>query len=102
MLENEYQSHVIQKLRDTFPGCFVVKIVPPPQGIPDLLIECGKTWARLETKKSLKEPYQPNQEFYIDMFDKMGFCKMICPENEEVVLRQLSVHFTIYSGLFVE
>ena len=102
MLENGYQPHVIQRAYTEFPGCFVTKQVPPPQGIPDILIEYGKAWARLETKKSPNEPYQPNQEYYIEMFDKMGFCRMICPENEDEVFRCLGIHFTIYSGLFLE
>lgn len=102
MKENAYQPSVIQKLYILFPGCFVTKVVPPPQGIPDLLIEYGKAWARLETKKSLKEPYQPNQEYYIKLFNEMGFCMMICPENEEDVFRCLKIHFTLFSGLFLE
>lgn len=100
--ESLYQRHVIDTIHTLFPGSFVTKIVPPPQGVPDLEILYGKTWARLETKKSLNEPYQPNQKYYIEMLDKMGFCRMICPENEDEVFRCLRIHFTIFSGLFLE
>jgi len=96
-LENAYQPHVIERLHKTFPGCFVTKVVPPPQGIPDLLIEFGKTWARLETKKSIKEPFRPNQEEYIEMFNEMSFAKMICPENEDYVFVLLEIHFNLYA-----
>ena len=102
MLESKYQSHVLKRLNEDFPGCFARKVVPPPQGIPDLAIDYGKTWAKLETKKSINEPYRPNQEYYIQHFNKMGFAAMICPENEEHVFSLLRVHFRIYSGLFIE
>ena len=102
MVESGFQAQVIQELSLLFPGCFITKQVPPPQGIPDLLIEYGKTWARLETKKSLSEPYRPNQEYYIALFNEMSFAAMVCPENKQEVYRQLKIHFTLFSGLFLE
>lgn len=92
-VERAYQPLVIEKLRVLFPGCHITKMCAPPQGIPDLEILYGKTWAMLETKRSIHEPFQPNQEYYIDLFNKMSFAAMICPENEDEVLDQLIAHF---------
>lgn len=100
--ESLYQRHVIDTLHTLFPGCFVTKTTPPPQGVPDLEILYGKTWARLETKKSLSEPFQPNQEYYINLLNEMSFAAMICPENEADVLRQLQLHFELFSDIIME
>lgn len=92
-VERAYQPLVIERLRVLFPGCHITKMCAPPQGVPDLEILYGKAWAKLETKRSINEPFQPNQEYYIDMFNKMSFAAMICPENEDDVFDQLITHF---------
>lgn len=97
MKENMYQAMLIKRLVETFPGCVVTKMTAPPQGTPDLQILLGKTWAKLEVKVSLKEPFQPNQEYYIELFNIMSFAAMICPENENDVLEALAFHFLKYS-----
>jgi len=59
------------------------------QGIPDLLILHPNGWAVLEVKRSNNEPFQPNQEYYIDLLDQWSFAAMICPENRRDVLNDL-------------
>lgn len=90
MLERDYQAALIQKLKALFPGCVVLKNDSSYlQGIPDLLVLVGQKWAMLEVKASFFAGYQPNQEYYLDLLDDMSFAMMICPENEEEVLREL-------------
>ena len=95
MLESAFQSEIIKELKELFPECIVIKNDSNYiQGIPDLLVLYKKYWAALECKKSLYEPYQPNQEYYIDQMDDMSFASMICPENKEEVLYELQQAFS--------
>lgn len=87
-LESGFQDKLISELKNIFPGCLVFKM-EQLQGIPDLLILYGKKWATLENKKSLHAKRQPNQEYYVDLMNKMSFSRFICPENKEEVLNEL-------------
>lgn len=92
--ENKFQANLIKDLNEMFPGCMILKNDPCYiQGIPDIIILYQDRWAALECKRSLREPYQPNQEYYIDMMDDMSFASMICPENREAVLDELQFAF---------
>lgn len=89
--EPEYQAHVIETLKKMFPGSLVKKIEAPPQGIPDVWIfhTSGKS-AFLECKRSKDEPHRPNQDLYVERYNKQGaFASFIFPENEEEVLNDL-------------
>ena len=93
--ESEFQSNLIKELKDLFPGCLVLKNdANYIQGIPDLLILFKTQWAALECKRSLYEPYQPNQPYYLELMDDMSFASMICPENREAVLYELQHAFS--------
>lgn len=93
-LEREFQSNLIKELKKRFKGCFVTKLDSGHiQGIPDLLILYKNKWAILECKKSSKEVHQPNQDYYVDLFDSMSFSKFIYPENKEEVLNELQQTF---------
>jgi len=94
MLESRFKTNLINEIHQLFPGCFVLHNDPNEiQGFPDLTILYGNKWACLEGKKSLREPYQPNQEYYLDVLDDMSFASMICPENREAVLYELQRAF---------
>lgn len=95
-LERDYQSDLVEKLKKMFPGAEIRKQeTSKKQGIPDLEILYGDTWAMLECKKKKPSPsdYQPNQEYYIKKFDDMSFCRTIYPENEKEVLDDLQQTF---------
>ena len=91
-LESGFQDRLIADLKEMFPGCMVFKM-DQIQGIPDLLILYGKRWASLENKKSSTAKHQPNQEYYVDLMNRMSFSRFICPENKEEVLSELQKVF---------
>ena len=90
MLESKFQANLIKEIKETFPGCIVMKNDSSYiQGIPDLLVLYKNKWASLENKKSVKAKKQPNQEYYVDKMNEMSFSRFICPENKEEVLSDL-------------
>jgi hypothetical protein len=92
--ETIYQAHLIKKLQALFPTAFVLKNDPSEtQGIPDLLLLFNDRWAMLEVKLSATADIQPNQPYYIKMFDEMSFAAFIYPENEKQVLDDLQSAF---------
>lgn len=93
-LEKDFQAKLIKDLKKIFTGCLVMKLDSGYiQGIPDLLILYKNKWAVLECKKSANAKHQPNQDFYVDMLNKMSFSKFIYPENKEEVLNELRKAF---------
>ena len=90
-LENAYQPGLINRIKERFPDCFVLKNDEQYiQGIPDLTVLLpGGGWAVLETKRGPKVSKRPNQEYYINWFNDRGFAAFIYPENEEEVLDAL-------------
>lgn len=94
MRESQFQSKLKNELEELFPGCIVLKNdANYLQGFPDLTILYNNNWAVLECKKSLHEPFQPNQDYYLELLDHMSFASMICPENKEAVLYELQQAF---------
>lgn len=92
MNEAEYQRKVIRRLEREFPDCVVIINDPTRiQGIPDILVLYGPAWATLEVKKSRTAHRQPNQEFYVDVFNRMSYSSFIYPENEERVFDELQL-----------
>jgi hypothetical protein len=94
VLESEYQGKLIKKLKKLFPGSVVLKNDSGYlQGIPDLVIFHKARWAMLEVKASATSPYQPNQEYYLELLGQMSFASVIYPENEKDVLSALCQAF---------
>lgn len=94
MIESQYQSNLIKKLKKMFPGCQVLKNDPShQQGMLDLTILYNDRWAMLEVKMSPNSPLQPNQEHFVNQLDEMSFAAIIHPQNEEDVLNALQEAF---------
>jgi hypothetical protein len=92
--EAKYQSGLIKRLKERFPGCQVLKNDPQyMQGILDLTIFWGPCWAMLEVKARANASERPNQAYYVEQMDNMSFAAFIYPENEEEVLTALSEAF---------
>ena len=93
-LEKDFQAKLIKEIKEMFDGCIVMKNDSSYiQGIPDLLILYKDNWASLEVKKSTHAKKRPNQQYYVDLMDKMSFSRFICPENEKEVLHELQQAF---------
>lgn len=94
MLERVFQRELIADLKQRFEGSVVLKNdANYVQGIPDILVLYKDKWAMLETKRSEREPHQPNQDYYVEKLDGMSFAKFIYPENKEEVLNDLQQSF---------
>ena len=90
MLESKFQAKLIKEIKETLPGCIVIKTDPNYiQGMPDLLILHKNKWASLENKRSANAKKQPNQQYYVDKMNEMSFSRFVCPENKEAVLSDL-------------
>jgi hypothetical protein len=93
-LESEFQGNLKKEIRRMLPGCFIMKLDSSEfQGIPDLLILWEDRWAILEVKRSANSPFQPNQEWYLEQFNRLSFASVIFPENKEAVLHDLQQAF---------
>jgi hypothetical protein len=89
--ESKFQADLIREINDMFREVLVQKLDSSyTQGIPDLLILHPNGWAVLEVKRSINEPFQPNQEYYLNLLDQWSFAAMICPENKREVLNELN------------
>jgi hypothetical protein len=96
MNEIAYQGRLVKKLKSIFPECFIIRNDPSEnQGIPDILILFEDKWGMLEVKMSDTAHVQPNQEYYVGLFDNMSFCSFIYPGNETEVLHDLQSAFGI-------
>ena len=94
MLENKFQANLIRELKNEFPECIVMKNDSSYiQGIPDLLVLHKDKWASLEVKRSSNASHQPNQDYYVDKMNNMGFSRFIYPENKDNVMTDLRLYF---------
>jgi hypothetical protein len=96
MLESQFQSALINELKDRFPGCIILKNDSSYiQGIPDLTIFFEDMWATLEVKKDRRAHHQPNQDYYVRLMNDMSFSAFIYPENKEEILDELEQYFSM-------
>lgn len=97
-LESKFQSELKKELEALLPGCVLLKNdSSQKQGIPDLLILYKDKWAVLEVKRGEAERKvpQPNQEYYVDMLNKMSYSAFIYPENKDDILDELQQTFGV-------
>lgn len=94
--ESAFQAGLIKELKTLFPGCVVAKTDPTyVQGFPDLMVLHGRTWALLECKRDSDSSHRPNQDYYVDILNKMSYSSFVCPENKEQVLDELQRTFGV-------
>ncbi len=94
MLERDYQKRVVTRLKNTFPGCIVVKNdAQLKQGIPDLMVLYSNKWAALEVKNAETAKHRPNQDYNVERMNEMSYASFIYPENEEQVFKELEEVF---------
>lgn len=93
-LERDFQAKLIKELKEIFVGCLIMKLDSGYiQGIPDLLVLYKDKWGILECKKNAGAAKQPNQEYYVDLLNKMSFSRFIFPENKDEVLNDMKKVF---------
>ena len=98
--ENVFQASLIRTIKNLLPGCIVLKLDPNYiQGIPDLLILHGITWAALECKKSENAPHRPNQDYYVKAMNTMSFATFVYPENVQQVLKDMVDYFNYINSI---
>lgn len=94
MRENQFQSKIIRRLKEVFPGCMVLKNDPNYiQGVPDLLVLYQNKWVALEVKADAHARHRPNQDYYISKMNNMSYAAFVSPENEEDVFSELQSTF---------
>lgn len=94
MAESKFKTNLIKEIKDRFPGAMVFHLDPNElQGVPDLLILYNNKWATLEGKDYEDAPHRPNQDYYVDLMDRMSFSAFIYPENKEEILNELQQTF---------
>ncbi|MCM1363410.1 MAG: hypothetical protein NC215_00300 [Ruminococcus sp.] len=90
MLENRFKTKLVNELYELFPGCIIIHVDPNEiQGFPDLLMLYKDKWAALEGKQDEDAPYRPNQDYYVELLNRMSFAAFIYPKNKEEVLYEL-------------
>ena len=93
-LESKFQKELMDKIRDRYPGCIILKNDSSYiQGFPDWTILYKDKWAVLEAKRAKNAAKQPNQEYYVDKLNNMSFSRFVYPENSEEVLEDISKYF---------
>ncbi len=93
-LESKIQAGLIKDLEVLLPGCLILKGNSEyRQGVPDLIVLYQDRWAALEVKRSSTAPARPNQPYYVDRLDKMGFAAFVFPENRVHILDALQNYF---------
>lgn len=91
MTEREFQRKVKREILERVPGSIVTKTDPTmSQGIPDLLILLPNgRFAAVEVKTSKTAPRRPNQDYWVEKLNGMGYSSFVYPENLEVVLNDI-------------
>lgn len=93
-LERDFQSDVIKELKELFKGAIILKNDSGYlQGIPDWVMLFKDKWALLEIKRFANSKKQPNQDFYIDLANRMSFGRFIHQENKTEVFEELKRFF---------
>lgn len=95
MKESKFQKKVIDRIKNVFYGCIVLKNDPNYiQGIPDLIVLYRNKWAALEIKESKFAKHRPNQDYYINRLKEMGgFAEFVYPENFDFIFSELADYF---------
>lgn len=92
--EGKFKADLKKEIEHRFPGSMVIHLdATEKQGIPDLLILYRDKWAALEGKESRRASHRPNQDYYVNLMDKMSYAAFIYPENKEEILDELQSAF---------
>jgi hypothetical protein len=90
MLESVFKKKLINRILREFPGAIVLKAdANNIQGITDNFILFEDRWAAFEAKRNRFAPHQPNQDYYVDLLNRMSYASFVYPENEEQFIHEI-------------
>lgn len=88
--ESRFEQELIEELMREYPGAVILKNDSSFfQGIPDRLILYGPRWGAFEVKSHATARHQQNQDYYVDLFNKMSFASFVYPQNKESFLNEI-------------
>jgi hypothetical protein len=94
-MEAKLQSEIIRWLKSK--GAYVIKTRPgagTPVGCPDIIFLYEKVWGAIECKATHKAPYQPGQQYTLDLLgDLSEFVYTVHPDSWAYVKEMLSREF---------
>ena len=94
MLEKDFQKKFVRELEAIFDGCILIKNdAGYIKGFPDWTMFYKNKYAVLEIKKNKNAQHQPNQDYYVDLINSMGFARFVYPENKNDVIEDLKRYF---------
>lgn len=94
MLESVFKKKLINRILHEFPGAIVLKAdANYIQGIPDNFILFRNKWAAFEAKRSKFSSHQPNQDYYVDLLNRMSYASFVYPENEDLFFHEIQRSF---------
>lgn len=90
-LEADTQARFVKRLRKAFERVIILKNDSGYlQGIMDLTVILPGAIIFIEVKPYEEAPYEPNQEYYLDLVQQFGFFSCtLHPGNEEEVFRAI-------------
>lgn len=93
--EGRFKDTAKKIIFQRYPGCYMHEMKCGDQGIPDTLLLYNEYWALLEFKDSADAAHQPNQDWYVEKFNNMGFSAFVYPENFDDILEELDRWFDV-------
>ena len=94
-LESDFQRKLKKRIEKEIPDVVIKRNnADDIEGLPDLTVYHGDKYAHLEVKRSENAPHRPNQDYYIELFKKMGgYASFVYPENADAVIFDIMKHF---------
>ena len=98
MLESEFRKAFLEEVQNRIDPLnkgflFFLNASNAFRSFPDIVILGSHKWAALEFKKSKRASHQPNQEYYINKLNEIGYASFVYPENAEEILNDLEELF---------
>lgn len=97
--EGEYKTDSLKRLQGVlmmrYGRCLIMKNDPTfKQGMPDQIVIVEPFHVFLEYKRSKSESHRPNQDYYVNLFNKQGgYAAFIYPDIEQQIFQEVIAYF---------